>query len=110
MRLGKAFCGERRIMGNMHSTSLGVLSWFAVFFLPFTLLFASPQMDEDYSLRRVAIGVMGLSQETVHGEAVAGAIAAWMAAMTNNNAQTNLMRYSLDATKTLPDPWAAEEL
>ena len=65
-------------MGNMHSTSLGVLSWFAVFFLPFTLLFASPQMDEDYSLRRVAIGVMGLSQETVHGEAVAGAIAAWM--------------------------------
>lgn len=41
---------------------------------------ASPQLDEDYSLRRIAVGVIGLSRATVHGEAVHGAIEEWLKA------------------------------
>jgi len=41
---------------------------------------ASPQMDEDYSLRRLAVGVVGLSKATVHGETVASALEEWLGA------------------------------
>jgi len=49
-----------------------------IIFLCVTSAIASPQLDEDYSLRRTAVGVIGLSRATVHGEAVHGAIQEWL--------------------------------